>query len=122
MTKIQDLRATIEVEPQRSAPPDMLHPLEHMAQLAWTVRENAHLLAGGKTKVGCVVLSSDGRLFQGVNIQHQFRSHDIHAEVAAIASMVSAGAKKAVAMVIVAERELFTPCGACLDWIMEFGG
>jgi cytidine deaminase len=96
--------------------------LERMAELAWAVRENAHLLAGGKTKVGCVVLAENGQLFQGVNIQHQFRSHDIHAEVAAIAAMVSAGAKKAVAIMIVAERELFTPCGACMDWIMEFGG
>jgi cytidine deaminase len=25
-------------------------------------------------------------------------------------------------MLVVAERELFTPCGACLDWIFQFGG
>jgi cytidine deaminase len=101
---------------------EVLDQLARMAELAWQVRENARLLAGGKTKVGCVVLAEDGRLFHGANIQHQFRSHDIHAEIAAIAAMVSSGAKKAVAVLIAAERELFTPCGACMDWIMEFGG
>ena len=26
------------------------------------------------------------------------------------------------AIVIVADRTKFTPCGGCLDWIFEFGG
>ena len=35
--------------------------------------------------------------------------------------MISAGKKKLDAILVVSERDKFTPCGGCLDWI-EFGG
>ena len=90
-----------------------------MVSQAWKSRENARIL--GKTKVGAAVLSK-GEIFGGCNIEHKFRSHDIHAEISAISSMVSSGHKKLDAILIVAERTKFTPCGGCLDWIFEFGG
>jgi len=90
-----------------------------MATIAWNNRKHARIL--GKTKVGAAVLSK-GEIFGGCNIEHKFRSHDIHSEISAISAMVSAGHKKLDAIVIVAEREKFTPCGGCLDWIFEFGG
>jgi cytidine deaminase len=90
-----------------------------LANNAWRFRENARIL--GKTKVGAAVLSKDG-IFGGCNIEHKFRSHDIHAEIAAISSMISSGNTKLDAILIVAERTKFTPCGSCLDWIFEFGG
>jgi len=96
--------------------------VEAMLDKAWEVRNNAYLLDEGRTKVGCAALSEDGEVFGGTNIQHQYRSHDIHAEVAAISALVSAGARKLVGVVVVAERELFTPCGACMDWIFQLGG
>jgi len=34
--------------------------------------------------------------------------------------MIAAGDRKIVAVAIAAERERFTPCGACLDWIFQF--
>ena len=33
--------------------------------------------------------------------------------------MISAGKKKLDAILVVAERDKFTPCGSCLDWIFE---
>ena len=90
-----------------------------MASTAWKHRENARIL--GKTKVGAAV-TSKGKIFGGCNIEHKFRSHDIHAEISAISGMVSAGFQKLVAIIIVSERKKFTPCGGCLDWIFEFGG
>ena len=92
---------------------------ENLADHAWKFRENARIL--GKTKVGAAV-SSKGKIFGGCNIEHKFRSHDIHAEISSISAMVSAGHKKLDAIIIVAERTKFTPCGGCLDWIFEFGG
>lgn len=86
---------------------------------AWKHRENSRIL--GKTKVGAAVFSNN-EIFAGCNIEHQFRSHDIHAEVSAISSMISSGKKKLDAILVVAERDKFTPCGSCLDWIFEFGG
>ena len=90
-----------------------------IADFAWKHRENARIL--GKTKVGAAV-SSKGKIFAGCNIEHKFRSHDIHAEISAISGMISAGSQDLDAIIIVSEREKFTPCGGCLDWIFEFGG
>ncbi len=93
--------------------------LTKLAQAAWACREKAFVL--GNTKVGTAVLSSDRRIFVGCNVEHRFRCHDVHAEVNAITSMVAAGATQLVAVVIVADRKRFTPCGGCMDWIMQFG-
>lgn len=93
---------------------------ERMSTAAWTVRQNAHIL--GTTRVGAAVVTGDGSIFAGCNVEHCFRSHDIHAEVNAIGSMVAAGYTDLLAVLVVAERERFTPCGSCMDWIFQFGG
>jgi cytidine deaminase len=94
--------------------------LKRMAEAAWEVRKHAYMF--GTTMVGAAVMAADGSVFVGCNVEHRFRSHDIHAEVNAIGSMVAAGYTHLVAVVIVAERERFTPCGGCMDWIYQFGG
>lgn len=94
-------------------------PLRGLSATAWTARENASIVGSG-TKVGSALLTDDGSIFAGCNIEHPFRCHDIHAEVNAIASMVTGGGKAITAILIAAERELFTPCGGCMDWIMRF--
>jgi cytidine deaminase len=94
--------------------------LSHLAVEAWKGREHAYVM--GNTKVGASVLSSDGSIFVGCNVEHRFRAHDIHAEVNAITSMVAAGRTELRAIAIAAERKRFTPCGGCLDWIFQFGG
>lgn len=78
---------------------------DELSKIAWTHRENARIL--GKTKVGAAVLSGN-EIFGGCNIEHKFRSHDIHSEISA---MVSAGNKKLDAILVVSERDKFTPCG-----------
>ena len=106
-------------EIEKFATDDPQAALQHLALVAWRVRDNAYIL--GKTKVGCGVLCDDGRTFEGCNVEHRFRCHDIHAEVNAISSMIAAGGKRLVAIVVAAERDRFTPCGGCMDWIMQFG-
>ena len=91
-----------------------------LSDMAWLCRKNSRVL--GTTKVGAAALSSDGNVFGGCNVEHRFRSHDIHAEVSAISALVSSGAKKLDIVLVVAERENFTPCGSCMDWIYEMGG
>src|SRR5436309_15211554 len=89
--------------------------IAELLNAAWDVRRNAHVI--GPTKVGCAVLASDGRVFVGCNVEHRFRSHDVHAEVNAITNMVSAGGTAVVAVAIPAERDRVTPCGAGMQWI-----
>ena len=93
--------------------------IEDLAAKAWEVRGNAFIFGG--TKVGCAVLTADGRVFLGCNVEHRFRCHDVHAEVNAISSMAASGGRLVQAIVVVADRERFTPCGGCMDWIMQFG-
>jgi cytidine deaminase len=93
--------------------------LEKLSAPAWEARE--HAVVNGKTRVGCAVLAQNGQIFCGCNVEHRFRCHDVHAEVNALTSMVTAGGR-AEAILIVAERDRFTPCGGCMDWIMELGG
>lgn len=93
--------------------------LKEMSEKAWFVRESSN----GKTRVGAACAYVDeGIVVEGCNIEHRFRSHDIHAEVNAISSLVAAGFESFDSILIVADREKFTPCGSCMDWIMEIGG
>src|SRR5438132_10589487 len=99
--------------------PDVNKMLASLAEQAWAVRDNAFIV--GDTRVGAAVLGADGRVYVGCNVEHRYRCHDVHAEVNAITSMIAAGTRKLLAVVVVAERERFTPCGGCLDWIFQFG-
>jgi cytidine deaminase len=94
--------------------------VEVLSERAWSVRERSRLV--GKTAVGCAVETDTGEVFEGCNVEHRYRSHDIHAEVNALSSMVAGSGARAVSVFVAAERDHFTPCGACLDWIFELGG
>lgn len=72
--------------------------------------------------MGAAVLSNSGAIFVGCNIQQKFHTSDLHAEVTAIAAMLSAGHVSLDAIAIVSNNEGVPPCGACRDWIVEFGG
>jgi len=85
---------------------------------AWNVRE----LARSTTHVGCAVEDEHGVIYRGCNIGHKFRCHDIHAEINALSSLIAGGGTHVVSVMLAAERERFTPCGSCLDWIFELGG
>jgi cytidine deaminase len=89
-----------------------------LAKAAWKVRSNARILED--TYVGAAVLTPNGKIFVGCNVEHSMRSHDIHAETNAISSMIAAGEKKIAAVLVVAKCSNLTPCGGCRDWINEF--
>lgn len=92
-----------------------------MKLAAEKAQTNALLAPGGKTKVGCAAMNEHGTIAAGCNIQHKYRC-DIHAEVAALSSLRSQSEGKLVAILVLAERDKFTPCGSCMDWIFELGG
>lgn len=90
---------------------------EQLSQHAWKTRENAD---ARKTKVGCALLGSDGKVYTGCNIEHDF-CKSFHAEVVALMSMAKNNCKLFTHLLIVAEMKQFTPCGDCLDWIVKYG-
>ena len=93
--------------------------LQRLAKDAWVARDRAFVV--GTTKVGCAVLCVDGSSYSGCNVEHRYRCHDVHAEVNALTTMVGAGGYRQIrAVVIAASKQQFTPCGGCMDWIMQF--
>ena len=71
-------------------------------------------------KVGACLLSTDGRLFQGCNVENASFGLTNCAERTAVFKAVSEGVKEFVAIAIAAERSAPWPCGACRQVLNEF--
>lgn len=73
-------------------------------------------------RVGACVLYEDGSIYQGCNVENASYGLTICAERNAISNAVSCGQKgKIIAIAIFSPNsKLCYPCGACLQWIVEF--
>ncbi|MEY3019166.1 MAG: hypothetical protein RLZZ272_150 [Actinomycetota bacterium] len=89
---------------------------------ARTVRARAYAPYSG-FHVGAVVVTEDGSVFEGVNVENASYRVTTCAEQSAIVGMVSAGVRgPIVAVAVVGDGEdACTPCGACRQTIFEFG-
>ncbi|MBM3493217.1 MAG: cytidine deaminase [Armatimonadetes bacterium] len=89
--------------------------------LAARARTQAHAPYSG-FPVGAAVVADDDRTFYGCNVENVSLGLTLCAERAAIASAIAGGARRIRAVVVVADAPTPpTPCGACLQWIAEFG-
>ncbi len=71
--------------------------------------------------VGAAVLSDDGKIFRGCNIENGSYGLTICAERNSISAMVSSGRRKPLAVAIVGKTgEPCLPCGACRQFMAEF--
>lgn len=86
---------------------------------ALEVRNHAHA-PYSKFQVGAAVLTSDGKIFAGCNVENASYGLTICAERVAIGSAVAAGHKKIVAVAVVSSGG-HSPCGACRQVLSEFG-
>ena len=79
-------------------------------------------------RVGAALLTQDGRVFLGANVENSSYSATICAERSAFAAAVSSGARSFAAIAIVGApggQEPHTacpPCGVCLQVMAEFCG
>ena len=72
-------------------------------------------------QVGAAILSDDGRIFVGCNVENASYGATMCAERSAIFGMVSAGARRIAAVCVYAPAEpLAMPCGMCRQVIAEF--
>lgn len=75
-----------------------------------------------KFSVGAALITDDGQIFTGCNVENASYGLTLCAERNAISSMVAAGYTKFVSIAIVAEKSTECyPCGACRQWLYEFG-
>jgi len=73
--------------------------------------------------VGAVLVTADGRIYSGCNIENASYGLSICAERVALWKALSEGARKFRAIVIVTDAaKLTAPCGACRQLLWEYGG
>lgn len=90
--------------------------LEHAKQ----ARERAYVPYSG-FKVGAALLTNDGKIYEGCNIENASYGLSNCAERTAIFKAVSEGVAGFEAIAVVAETENpVAPCGACRQVISEF--
>lgn len=76
-----------------------------------------------KYRVGAAVLSANGRIYTGCNIENSSYSLTICAERTALFKAISEGEKKFVALAISNDEKKFaSPCGACRQVISDLAG
>jgi cytidine deaminase len=74
-----------------------------------------------KFRVGASLLTSDGEIFSGCNVENASYGLAICAERNAVFQAAFAGKRKIVAVAVTSDEQSFlTPCGACRQVISEF--
>lgn len=74
-----------------------------------------------KFRVGAAILTDDGTIFSGCNVENASYGLAICAERNAIFQAAFAGKRKVIAVAVTSDEPTFlTPCGACRQVISEF--
>ena len=74
-----------------------------------------------KFRVGAALLTADGKIVTGSNVENASYGLTICAERVAVTKAISDGHRKFQALAIAAPSALPTPCGACRQVLAEFG-
>ncbi|NOX53118.1 MAG: thymidine phosphorylase, partial [Planctomycetes bacterium] len=93
--------------------------IERLIRAAHAARDRAYA-PYSRFRVGAAVLTSDGTIATGCNVENISYGLTLCAERAAVAGAVAAGHRGLTAIAIVAEGKT-TPCGACRQFLAEFG-
>ena len=72
-------------------------------------------------KVGAAIVTPDGQVFTGCNVENAAYPVGTCAEAGAISAMLAAGESRIAEIVVMGQGEnLVTPCGGCRQRIREF--
>ena len=86
---------------------------------AKTMIDNAYA-PYSRFKVGAAVMTTDGKIFKGANIENASFGAGICAEQVAVSAAVSAGEKEFDAIAVVSGEGSAWPCGICRQFMYEF--
>ena len=99
----------------------MKEEFEKLVKEAEKVRKKAYT-PYSKFKVGAAVLSADGKIFTGCNIENASFGMSVCAERVAIFKAISEGSTEFEAIAVIGDTDKpCSPCGACRQVISEFG-
>ena len=94
---------------------------DNLVDAAWQAREKAYA-PYSNFQVGAALLTADGRVFSGCNVENISYGLTNCAERVAIGAAVAAGVRKFAAVAVVADTGVpISPCGACRQVLAEFG-
>jgi cytidine deaminase len=93
---------------------------QELIERAKAVREEAYAPYSG-FRVGASLLSDDGKVYVGCNVESASFGASLCAERAALACAVADGSRKFVKLIIfVGSKKLVPPCGICRQVLREF--
>lgn len=72
-------------------------------------------------KVGAALITEEGKIFTGCNIESASYTPTICAERVAISKAISEGYRNVLAIAISGSSESTFPCGVCRQFLIEFG-
>ena len=92
-----------------------------LIEAARQVQKNAHA-PYSKFNVGAAILGNDGQIYTGANVENSSYGLTICAERSAACKAVAAGCRKFAKIVVYSNcSPPATPCGACRQFLREFG-
>ena len=92
--------------------------LDKLIEAACAVRQHAHAPTSGFL-VGAALLTGDGSVFVGCNVENQSLGLTQCAERSAVTAAVAAGQRKLKQLVVASDGGV-SPCGACRQVLAEF--
>lgn len=95
---------------------------EKLIESALVARNHAYA-PYSKFAVGAAVLTPEGEIFTGCNVENAASPEGICAEATAISSMIVGGSRRIEAIAVVGgdANRICMPCGGCRQKIQEFG-
>ena len=94
----------------------------HLIEAARAVRQRAHA-PFSKFLVGAAIETTDGKIVTGCNCESASYGLTMCAERVAVFKALSEGIHGGVRICVMADTtEPTPPCGACRQWLWEFGG
>jgi cytidine deaminase len=95
---------------------------EKLISEARKARERAYAPYSGNFKVGSAVLTEEGEIFSGCNIENASFGATICAERVAVFKAIASGHRRIRAVAVIANTpDPISPCGICRQVIAEFG-
>lgn len=92
---------------------------QELITAAIEVRKNAYAVYSNFL-VGCALQTAEGNVYTGCNVENSSYGLSICAERNAIGKLIAAG-ERHIERIVVAASPLASPCGACRQFIVEFG-
>ncbi|GJQ73541.1 hypothetical protein Trydic_g13891 [Trypoxylus dichotomus] len=94
--------------------------IQKILSVAVETRNNAYC-PYSKFQVGAAVLCKDGSIYSGCNVENISFTVGTCAERVAYGKAISEGKREFIAVAVIGNYEFTTPCGACRQYITEFG-